>query len=68
VPGRLTELARSCIGAPTIADSRAYFSALSSQLQPLVSQAETAGLCSGPTAWRFRAALDQLVLLAEGRN
>jgi predicted nucleotidyltransferase len=68
VPGRLTELARSCIGAPTIADSRAYFSALSSQLQQLVSQAETEGLCSGPTAGRFRAALDQLVLLAEGRN
>jgi len=68
VPGDLTECARASIGAPAIADSECYFSALSSRLRPLVARAESAGHCSGPAAAHLRTALDQLILLAAGRD
>lgn len=68
VPGDLTQLARSSIGAPTIVDSQAYFSALSAPLRQLLSQAQSQGHCTGLTASRLSAALDQLVVLAGGSN
>jgi predicted nucleotidyltransferase len=67
VPGNLTELARASIGVPAVADSERYFSALSTRLQQLVSQAESEGHCDRAKASRLLAALDQLISLAGGR-
>jgi predicted nucleotidyltransferase len=63
-PGTLTEIARTTTAMPTILEAKEYFLALSKATRQVLSQAESDGFCTDPTAKHLRAALDQLVVLA----
>ena len=68
VPGTLTEIARATITIPSITDSQAYFSVLSTATRRVLSQAKIEGYCTELTAKHLGTALDQLVVLAGGSD